>query len=98
MPFSILTVVFAFGLLIARFMKNQTRFCVTLLAFTDIVLKCNWVFLVIYLYDSRYYVSASIIGYCLVMNLIANFIIWRLAFYKIGLDSDREYLRYSLRY
>ena len=98
LPFSILTVVFAFGLFVARFMKNQTRFCVTLLAFTDIVLKLNWFFLLLYLYIGRFYVSASIIAYCIVANIIGNVVLWRMAFYKSGLDKDKEYVRYSVRY
>jgi len=50
LPFSILTALFALGLLLARFMKNQTKYFITLLAFTDTVLKLNWIFLLIYLY------------------------------------------------
>eukprot|EP00347_Sterkiella_histriomuscorum_P020194 403338738 len=98
LPFSILTVIFALGLGIARFMKNQTRFYVTLLAFTDIVLRFNWVFLLIYLYIGDFLVSASIIAYCLLFGTLSNFVIWRLAFYRSGLDTDKEYNRYTLRF
>lgn len=43
-------------------------------------------------------VSASIIAGCLAGNVLANLIIWRMAFYRIGIDTDKEYMRYSLRY
>jgi len=89
LPFSILTVVFGFGLFIARFMKNQTRFCITLLAFTDIVLKLNWVFLLIYLYIGNYLVSASIIAYCIFSNLLFNLALWRSAYYRTELYNDK---------
>ena len=49
LPFSILATVLSLGLLIARFMKNRTRFFITVLAMVDVLLKINWIALVIYL-------------------------------------------------
>ncbi len=94
LPFSILTALFSFGLLIARFMKNQTRYFITLLSFTDVALKLNWIFLLIYLFAGRYLVSAAIIAYCLGMNFIVNFVFWRLGFKKKRIFEDKEYSLY----
>ena len=62
------------------------------------VLKLNWVFLLIYLYLGKYFVSASIIAYCLLMSLITNFLIWRTLFYRLKLFEDVEFKRYTSRY
>ena len=82
LPFSILTAVFAVGLSIARFMKNKTRYFITLLAFTDTVLKFNWVFLLFYLYIGKFYASASVIAYCIIANVGLNIGIWRTLYYR----------------
>jgi hypothetical protein len=76
-PFSITVAVMTIGLLIARFMRNQTRLFIALLALTDVVLKMNWVFLLIFLFTGKYYVSAIIISYCLFMSLFTNLILFR---------------------
>lgn len=82
LPFSITAALIALGLLLARFMKNKTRFFVTLLSFVDVVLKLNWIFLVIFLYLGGFNVSASIISYCLFSSFIMNVVIWRIAYYR----------------
>ena len=78
LPFSILAVLASLGLLIARFMKAQTQYFITVLAFTDVVLKLNWFFLWIFLLNDKYFVSAGIITYCLIANFIVNFGLWQI--------------------
>ena len=79
-PFCITVALITLGLMIARFMKNQTRFWITILAFTDIVLKIDWIFLFFYLFIDHYYVSAGVIAYCLFATLITNIVIWKFSY------------------
>ena len=98
LPFSIATCLIALGLLVARFMKNQTRYLVTLIAFSDVLLKANWVFLVIYLFAGEYYVSAAIIIYCVIASVAINAIIWRIIYHKTNFSIDHQFSFYLKKY
>lgn len=78
-PFSIVAGVIILGLLVANFMKNQTEFFISLIAFNDIVLKLNWCFLLPYLVIGGYLIPSFIIAFCLFANFVINFIIWRIS-------------------
>lgn len=82
LPFSILTALISIGLAIARFMKNGTKYFISVLAVIDIVLKVNWIMLLILLIQDGHYISGGIIGYCLFATLILNLLIWRPLYYK----------------
>ena len=97
-PFSILGSILVIGLIVARKMKNQTKFAVTLLALIDILLKLNWIWLVIYLYLGSYNISAFIISYCLFSNFVNNFILWRLAYNNNRVAYDRGFRSHKAKY
>ena len=98
LPFSIVVAVATLGLCIARFMKNQTRMFIALIALTDLVLKFNWVFLLIYLLIGQFYVSATIIAYCLFMTLVTNGLMWKFTLERSGLLQDPGYVDHTLKY
>jgi hypothetical protein len=95
LPFSILAILASLGLLIARFMKAQTRYFITVLAFTDVVLKLNWFFLWIFLLNGKFFVSAGIITYCLIANFILNFGLWHIALKRNQILEDEKYKNYE---
>lgn len=97
-PFSILTSAITIGLLIANFMKNQTEFLIALLTLTDIVLKLNWCFLLPYLVLGSYRVSSLVIAYCLFMNLVTNFWLWRSSFGNRRLWYDPQFETYREKF
>lgn len=94
LPFTILAIVVACGLLIARFMKNRTNFLVSVMAFTDVILKTNWFFLLIILAVYKHFIAFSIILYCFLSNFVVNFMIWRKLFIKYEIVSDVYFSRY----
>mgnify|MGYP001807085320 CR=1 FL=1 len=93
-PFSILAILVSLGLVIARFMRAQTRYFVTVIAFTDTVLKLNWFFLWIFLLSGKYFTSAGIITYCLAANFIINFGLWKILLKRNRITEDELYLKY----
>jgi hypothetical protein len=97
-PFSIIVAICTLGLLIARKFKNQTQVTTTLLTITDVTLKLNWIFLLSYLFAGSYYVSAIIFSYCLLANLLVNFLLFRIPFSNHNLLFDPQFSPYRLRY
>ena len=86
LPFSILAGLVSLGLLIARFMKNGTKYFVSVLALIDILLKVNWIFLLGFLVEGSYLISVGILTYCLVATFLVNMFIWRRLYFKYKLD------------
>lgn len=99
-PFSILAGLITLGLIIAELMKNQTQFLVTLLAFTDLILKSNWVFLLISLImdGGSYLISTIIIASCLLMNLGTNTLLWRISFRNNRIWEDPIFMLYTQKF
>jgi hypothetical protein len=98
LPFSILALVVSLGLLLARFMKNSTRYFISVLALVDILVKINWIFLFAFLVHDRHRVSAGIIGYCLAGSFVINFGLWRYLFKVFGLSRDPSFAQYAQKY
>jgi hypothetical protein len=87
-PFSIIAVLISLGLLVARFMKNGTRFFITMLALVDWLLKINWIILDIFLFKEKHYISGGVILYCILATFLINILIWRKLYYKYQIDKD----------
>ena len=79
----------------ARFMKNSTRYFISVLALVDILVKINWIFLFAFLVHDRHRVSAGIIGYCLAGSFVINFGLWRYLFKVFGLSRDPSFAQYA---
>mmetsp|Transcript_22945 Transcript_22945/g.22267 ORF Transcript_22945/g.22267 Transcript_22945/m.22267 type:complete len:317 (+) Transcript_22945:109-1059(+) len=79
-PFTIIAVLVTFLLLLANFMRNKTRFYITLMTLVDGILKLNWLVLFVALAIAHQWVALGIISYCLVANFLLNFFVWRIAF------------------
>lgn len=98
LPFTILTFVVSVGLVIARFMRNKTNFLVSIMAVTDIILKINWFFLMIFLGIYQAWVAFGLIFYCFMSTFLINFFIWRKLYYKYDFDKDPEFAKYMVKY
>jgi hypothetical protein len=102
-PFTILTVLITFLLVVANFMKNKTRFFITLMTSTDIILKLNWIVLIIEhgvsLHESSsLWIPLGILLYCMTANFFINFFIWRKLFNKYCIEDDSEFVKYTVRF
>jgi hypothetical protein len=108
-PFTIIATVISIGIGLSAFTKGSDRqgrsqegtaFFITTLALFDILLRINWIVLVIYLYLGKHYVTAGLYLALIVVSLVINLKLWRRMFfskYKYE-DNDRLYNMYCQNY
>lgn len=79
--------------------EGGTAFFATMIAFTDILLKIDWIILAILSGVKGYYGTMGMLIYCLCATIFINVGIWRRFFMtKYKFDQDRLFRSYMLRY
>lgn len=108
-PFTIIATVISIGVGISSFLKGADRmgrrqdgtaFFITTLAFVDILLRINWIVLIIYLFLAKHLVTAGLYLALIVGSLVINLKLWRRMFfskYKYE-ENDRLYNMYMQNY
>jgi len=108
-PFTIIALVISFGIAISTCLKGSDRqgrvqqgtaFFITVLALVDILLRINWIVLIIYLYLAKHLVTAGLYLVLIFASLIINFCLWRRMFYSKYKyeERDRQYGIYFHNY
>jgi hypothetical protein len=104
-PFTIIATVISLGVAISSFLKGSDRqgrsqqgtaFFITVLALVDILLRINWIVLIVYLYLNKHLITAGLYLLIILMSLIINFCLWRRMFYSKYKyeEKDRQFNMY----
>jgi len=79
--------------------EGGTAFFATMIAFTDMLLKIDWILMAIFSGLKGYYGTMGILIYCLCATVFINVGIWKRFFIsKYNFDQDRLFRSYMLRY
>lgn len=78
-------------------MQQGTAFFVTTLAIVDLLLRANWITLVIYLYLGKQKITAGLYLLLLVVSVILNLKMWRRMFHSKYKYEERDKM-YSMYY
>ena len=108
-PFTIIATVMSIGIGISAFVKGSDRqgrpqqgtaFFQTTLALVDILLRANWITLIVFLYNGKYYVTSGCYLLVMLISIVINFKIWRRMFYNKYKyeDTDKYFSMYYHNY
>lgn len=108
-PFTIIAIVISIGIAISTFLKGSDRqgrvqqgtaFFITVLALIDVLLRINWIVLIVYLYLAKHLVTAGLYLILIFASLIINFCLWRRMFYAKYKyeEKDRLFSMYFQNY